>query len=115
MEEFRSTSSIIEWFRSAVETRQSIPPSYWVEAGLQLNILREHDDIQYVKLKALLAKEKQLQMTLGGSVAGAKTYIESLPEYTQLLLVEAKIARIEEFIRLAKAYGRLKSEEMRGN
>lgn len=108
-----STDSIIDWFKTSVENRDTIAPAYWLEAGLRLNLLREDDDIGLIELKQQVAQKKIVLLEGGMNATQAKMHVEGSEEYKQMLKQSAKVVRIEEFIRLSKLYSRLKNDEYR--
>lgn len=108
-----TTDSIIQWFKSSVENRDSIAPAYWLEAGLRLNLLREDDDVKLIDSKQVVAQKRIKLLEEGMNATQAKMHVEGSDEYKTMLAQSAKVVRIEEFIRLSKLYSRLKNEEMR--
>lgn len=111
----RTVNSIIEWFTEAVTNKQPITPGQWVEAGSDLNVLRSDEDDKLFELQQKVAETKVQFIKDGLSVAMAKAYTEATDDHKEMCRQRAKLARIEEFIRLAKIHARLTMEEIKGN
>ena len=110
----RSIDTIIEFFTQAVENKQPIPPTQWVEAGEFLNILIGSENDKLSLLEQNVAKEKLRMMGESKSVAETKVKIEATDIYREMKQQRNRVAQIIEFIRLAKIHARIYSDELRG-
>ena len=99
-----NTDTILDWLRERVEAKQPIPQEAWADAGFKLNILLagEHEEMERLhsvvsnkKLGIMQAQEKR-------NVAAADLEISASDDYRLMKLQEHRVARIEEFIKLAK-------------
>src|SRR5258707_1000376 len=108
-----TTDVIINWFKHAVENKEIIEPSRWIDGAQKLNALLadEHDLLWNVQQKVAQAKVALLNSEEKRNVSAVKVLIEATDEYKSLQLQKSKISRIEEFIRIAKIQARLKDTE----
>ena len=109
----RDLDSVLQWFKEAVTDKQPIAPHLWVEASQQLNILQEDEDERLCDLEQKVAQAKWGYMENGYSNAKANARVEINDIYKQMRSSEAKIKRIQEFIRIAKLQARLKDSELK--
>lgn len=115
MIETRTIDTLLEWLRKATENRESVSPSKFVEAGLYMAILmgEEHEKLSLLKQK--VAKMKLELLPVHDKVNKVTLIVEASDEYREMKNQEGKMGQIEEFIRLSKLFGRLKSEELKNN
>lgn len=115
-QELVTTDSIINYLQGKVENKEPLHASVWLDAAQKLNILigDEHDLLFDLQQKVALLKVDYYENVKEGekpNVSKAKMYIETTDEYKALHKQKAKIAAIEEFIRIAKIQARLKDTE----
>lgn len=99
-----NADTILEFFQTAVTENKALNPQIWADAAMKLNICLIHEEsrlhdarrnVAEMKLRFLDSMEKR-------SVADAEARVEATKEYENMRIQESKVARIEEFIRLAK-------------
>lgn len=112
--ELVSINSILGYLEDSVEKKIPLSPSIWVDAAQKVNMLlgEEHDKLY--DLQQMVAKVKAECITGGDSVAKADAFVRATDGYTAMKKQEAKIKRIEEFIRISKIQARLRETEYRG-
>src|SRR3990167_1948879 len=111
--ELVTVDSILDYLQSAVENKMPIPPAKWLDASAKLNVLLGAEDEEMYRLKQVVA-QKRLDIFNGQqkrNVSAAKIEIEASDEYRTMMRQDARIKRIEEFIRIAKAQARLSEGE----
>jgi hypothetical protein len=104
--------TIIETMKKWVEEKHPIPPETWLDAGLKLNVLRGDLDDNYFELESELAKLKAVYLENDMTNAKAESLVKAEDKYKEMRKALGKIKQLEEFIKLAKSYARLKNEEM---
>jgi hypothetical protein len=99
-----NTDTILDFLKQAVEAKHPIAPDVWGDAGFKLNLLLGDEHIDLENYRALVASEKLAIYKAQDkkNVAAAEMEIEASENYRQLKLQEHRVARIEEFIKLAK-------------
>lgn len=111
-----TTDTILDYLKEAVQNKESLPPTIWVEAAAKLNVLRSDEDDKLFEMQQELAKEKVrvLEAQEEKNVSAVKLRIEATDLYKASRKQSAKIEMIEEFIRIAKLQARMKATELRG-
>jgi hypothetical protein len=104
--------TIIETMKKWVEEKHPIAPTTWLDAGLKLNVLRGDLDDNYYELESELAKLKAVYLENDMTNAKAESLVKAEDKYKEMRKALGKIKQLEEFIKLAKSYARLKNEEM---
>lgn len=112
--ELSTCNSIIEWFKNQAQEKLPIDPMRYIEAAEKLNVLKSDETDTLIDLQQAVAVMK-IEILDNDKVSSteAKTRVEATGTYVQMRRQEMKVKQIEEFIRLAKLHGRLKSEELR--
>lgn len=115
MPELITTDTIMGYLQQAVEEKQVIPPSLWVEAAMKLNVLIGNETDKLYELQQQVADLKVTHITTDEkrNVSKAKVFTEASNVYKDMKKQEAKVERIQEFIRLAKIQARLRDSELR--
>lgn len=115
MNETRSIETVLKWLRDSTTSKEVIQPSQFVEAGLYMNILigEEHEKLSL--LKQQVAKIKLELLPQHDKVNKVELIVEASDIYRQMKNQEAKLKMIDEHIKIAKLFGRLKSEELKNN
>lgn len=115
MNETRSIDTLLDWLKNATESKKVIQPSQFVEAGLYMNILigEEHEKLSLLKQK--VAQMKLELLPLHDKVNKVELIVEASDTYREMKNQEAKLKMIDEHIKIAKLFGRLKSEELKNN
>jgi len=114
MEETTTINSIISWLTDVVETKRPIAPSAWIEISQKANILLGDESDKLFSLQQKIAQMKVDCMERGGTASKCKVVAEATDDFKEAQTIRAKIARIEEMIRLSKIQARMKDEEYRG-
>lgn len=109
----RTLISVMDWFQEAVRSKQPIPPSMWVDAGMQMNVLRAEYDDKLIDMECDLAKKKATLMEGDMTSAKAETLIRATDEYREIKKLSALLNRVEELIRLSKKRAQMASDELR--
>lgn len=112
--EIVSVNSILSYLQEQVERKIPLAPSIWVDAAQKINVLLGDEHDKLYDLQQVIAKVKAEYIVKGDSVAKADALVRATDIYTEMKKQEAKIKRIEEFIRIAKIQARLKETEFRG-
>jgi len=107
---------IINYLHDRIQRKEPIPPQLFLSAAEKLNILLSDEEAKYADLYQKVAQMKvdMLSNAQNSSVASAKLKVEATTEFKEMTLQRAKIARIQEHIRLAKIQSRMASDEIRG-
>lgn len=106
--------TILDFFRESVENKKVVDAHTYVDASAKLNILLSDEHDKLFILQQNVAQAKVLLIEGGKSVAQAKAIVEASDVYREMKVQQAKIERVEEFIKIGKIMSRLKSDEMRG-
>ena len=111
MDTLVTTDTILDWLKEQVEHKKQVSPHLYVDACTKLNILigDEHDKL--FDLQQKVAQERIKWIELDKSAAEAKMRVEADEIYRQYKKQEARIAQIEEAIRIAKIRAKLKDTE----
>lgn len=115
-EDLVTCDKIIAWLQSRVKEKLPIPPTVFIDAAQKLNILLGDEEAKYADLfqKVAQLKVDMLSNAQNSSVASVKLKVEATVEYREMTLQKAKIARIQEHIRLAKIQSRMANDEIKG-
>lgn len=105
--ETRTTDSVLESLKLAVENKVQFNPNIWIEGAQMLSILMGDEQDALFELQQKVAEAKVQYITDGDSVAFAKVKVEATDEYKKMQQQKAKCERIEEMIRVAKIRARL--------
>ena len=114
MENLVTTNSIIQWLKEQVEQKKPVSPTQWLEASQRLCILLGDESEELFKLQQKVAQQKVDYIEQDKSVSEAKARVEASDDYRLYCCQKAKIARIDEQIRIAKIQSRTVMEEFRG-
>jgi len=104
-----TADTILNWLQEQVETKSVINKDEWLGIAFKLNtLLLNENEIRY-DLKQKIAQKRfdiiQNQDKINKSLADAE--IETLDEYREMKIQEAKIDQILEFVRIAKKQSEL--------
>lgn len=107
--------TILDFLHEKISSKQSFPPSLWLDAAFKLNVLLGDETDLYLQLQQKVANLRMttLQDDEKRNVSRAKMYVEASDEYREMKRQEAKIDRVEEFIRLSKIQAKMKDNEFR--
>lgn len=97
-----SLDVVLSWFKEAVENKQPIPPSAFLDAATKLTVLLEDLDDELVTAEMEVNRAVRDFMLEDESAASAKIMAKGLPCYEQLLRLQAKRERVQAFCQLAK-------------
>lgn len=108
-----TADSIMAALEVMSKSKEPIDPGLWVDGAMKLTVLtgEEHDKLFDLEQKSAALRIFFLEG--GMSAAAAKMHSEASEEHKTARRQKAKIARIEEIVRLAKLRGRMASDEMR--
>lgn len=109
----RSLISVLEWFQGAVKDKNPIAPSLWVDAGMQMNVLRAEYDDKLIDMESTLAKRKAALLEGDMTAAKADILIRATDEYKDIRKLSALLKRVDEFIKLSKKRAQMASDELR--
>lgn len=107
---------ILNWFKEAVEKKEPIPPSVWLDGASKLNVLQgdEEDILFELQQKVAEIRVKCMEESDKINVSRAKVLVEATDEYKQMKKQAAKVARIQEQIRISKIQARMRDNEYGG-
>lgn len=116
LEQLVSVDSILNFLEDAVSHKKVLGAHQWLTAAQKLNVLlgNEHDKLFTLQQEVTRATVLELTSQDKRNVALAKTMVQATDIYKDMRLQEAKIKRVEEFIRIAKLQARMKNEEYQG-
>lgn len=117
MTEKVTTDTILDTMKEWVETKTPVAPSTWVDAALKLNVLMDEETDLLFDLESVVAKNKAYEMDndeYSKTAAHADTIVRASKEYKEYRKQQARVKRIEEFIRIAKKQATLRDNEMSG-
>ena len=99
-----TTDSILDWLKERTESKQAIPVDAWLDAGFKLNLLLGGEHLELENLRAIVSGKKLAiyKAQEKKNVAACDMEIEADESYRKMRLQEHRVARIEEFIKLAK-------------
>lgn len=115
MNQTRSIDTLLDWLKNATTKRESINPSQFVEAATYMVILMGEEHEKLSLLKQNVAKMKMELLKEYDKVNKVTLIVEASDTYREMKNQEARISLIEEYVRLSKLMGRLKSEELKNN
>ena len=113
-QEITTTRQIMEWLKDKVENKIPVSPGAYVDIAAKLNVLLSDEHAILFRIQQKVAQMKAELVQKGETASKTKILVEASDEYLEYQMQKALISRIEEFIRIAKLQGRLKSEEYRG-
>ena len=94
---------ILDEMKKAVEEKQIISPTNWLDWGIELNILWQDLKVEMTKYEMIYKSEIVAEMEEGKTVSGAKLIVESKSEnYKMYKYLSGRDKLIDEFIKLAK-------------
>lgn len=99
-----TTDTILIFLKEAVEAKRMLNPDIWLDAAFKLNLLLGDEHSLMEELRQEVANKKLMTLSLQEkrNVAAAELEVEASDEYRIMRLQEHKVARIEEFIKIAK-------------
>lgn len=99
-----TVDTILDFLKEAVESKRQISQDVWGDAAFKMNVLLGDEYIDLENYRALVAAEKLkiYKAQDKKNVAACDLEVETMEIYRQLKLQEHRVARIEEFIKLAK-------------
>lgn len=109
------TDNILQWMKEQSENKEPIDPFLWLQAAEKLNALIGDENDLLIELQQKVASRKVELLDGGLNASITKMRVEAMQENVECQKQRAKIAQIQEAIRLAKLHSRLKSEELRSN
>lgn len=112
MEE-NSVDSIMAVLEKWAAEKRPIDPATYLEAAMKLAALVGNEADTLFDMEQKVAKMRVELLQNGMTAAATKMHIEATDEYKLARKQRAKIDRVQENIRLAKARSRLASDEMR--
>lgn len=116
MEQQVTAEYILSAFESKITNKEVVPPHWWVDAAVKLNVLIGSENDKLFTLELNIAQKRvEILKEPKTSVAKANVICEALPEYKEMQVQKARVKQIEEFIRLAKKQATLTIEEYRAN
>ena len=117
LEQLVSVDSILDFLEDAVSHKMVLDAHQWLTAAQKLNVLlgNEHDELFELQQEITRATVLELESQEKRNVALAKTMVQASDQYREMRSQEAKIKRVEEFIRIAKLQARMKDNEYRNS
>lgn len=113
MTEKITTDTILDTMKEWVETKTPVAPSTWVDAALKIAVLMSDETDRLYDLESEVAQMKAREME-DKTAAHADTIVRASEEYKEYRKQQARVKRIEEFIRIAKKQATLRDNEMSG-
>lgn len=104
MEDKITTDTILNWFKEQVEAKRQLDPELWLEAASKLAVFLGDEEMKLYEFQQKVA-ELKLRFYNGmnkPTVSNAEMMTEATDDYKVYQQQKAKIAQIEEFIRIAK-------------
>jgi len=118
IEKLVTVDTILDYLQEAVGEKRPIEPAVFIDAAQKLNVLLGDEiDLLYTqqqKVAQMKYGHLQEQKNEKKNVSAAEAYIKTTDEYREMRVQEAKVKRIEEFVRIAKLQSRLRESEFRG-
>lgn len=115
MTEKITIDTILNYLQECVENHTPLSPATWLDASLKLNILSGNETDKLAELEMEVARKiNKILSQVGGSVAKAKMEVQATETYRDMRKLQAKVKRVEEFIRICKKVATIKDNEMRG-
>lgn len=107
---------ILDTLQTWVEEKRPIDSHTWLDACMKLTILQGEEQGKLFILQQQHSKIKYEKVELDKwSVAKAKLYVESLDSYVMEKILEAKIERITELVRISKIQARMSDDQLKQN
>lgn len=102
--EKRTIDTILRDLTAVVENREPLEPNTWIDAAFMLNLLLIEVEAEAIRADSKLsAKEDAIcEAQEKKNVSLAKLKAKGTEEWVNLHIIQAKIKRIEELIRIAK-------------
>src|SRR5947209_5300896 len=96
-----TTDLILGWLQEQVKSKRMIPREVWLDAAFKLNLLLGDEVHEAEMLRQAVAQKKYeiLKTQDKKNVAAAKIEVEASDLYRLMHEQEAKVSRIEEFIK----------------
>ncbi len=111
-DDLNTADSLLSWMHEQSVHKGPIDPQMWLSACMKLNILSSDENDKLIELEMQVAQERVALLKQVDSVAESKLLSEASPLYAEMRKQKAKVAMIEECIRLGKITARLKQEEL---
>ena len=105
---------IMGYFQEAVEKKEPMSPSLWVDAAGKLTVLLGDENDKLFDMQQEVAQLKVTRIGLGDSVAKAEATIRATDSYKYFCKQKARIEQVLEFIRVAKLRARITETEFKG-
>ena|SRR3990167_896880 len=117
METKRTVDSVIAELKKKVEDREVVHPSWWLEAAEFLNILLGDEQDNLFRLQQNIAQERKelLGHQVKRNVSECNLIVEASDQYREMRMLDAKINRVKEQIKIAKVHARLAGDELGRN
>lgn len=95
---------ILQNLSNRVAKGENIPSDVWLDYAFRLNalILTVAESLEDKRQKVAKLKLEALKEQVKRNVAAAEMVVETLPEFKEMKMEEAKLDQIKEFIRIAK-------------
>jgi hypothetical protein len=112
----KTCDTIMDELQKKVQDSTPVAPSEWVDYAQELLVLlgEEHRKLWNMAQGVAQMKIKYLEQQEKRNVSEVNMRVEATDEYREMRMQEAKVSRIEEYIRLAKHRAKMANEEMRG-
>lgn len=99
-----TSTTILQWFKNAVEEKRDLDPDLWLSAAHKLVIFLGDEEQKLYELQQEVAELKlkfynEMEKPM---VAAAEMRVEATDEFKEYRQQKAKINQLEEFIRVAK-------------
>jgi len=106
-----TSSTILQWFKEAVEEKRDLDTNLWVDAAHKLVIFLGDEEQKLYELQQQVA-EKKLEFYDAMDkpvVATAEMKVEATDIFKEFKQQKARVNQIEEFIRIAKLRAKVSS------
>jgi hypothetical protein len=103
---------ILTQMKKIVDENQVVNPAQWLDYAVRLNILKDEIEQRFYILEHNLAIKKKQLIEKDMTVAKAESYIKADEEYLKMNLIKGKIKMIDDFIKLAKKYATIQSDNI---
>lgn len=104
---------ILKTLEDWIKAKHPISANLYLEACMKLNILTGDESEKLFDLQQKVNQAKVALLEQGKTSASAKTQVEALDIYRDMLRQKAKIERIQEAIRISKIQSRVADNEYR--
>mgnify|MGYP001599187751 CR=1 FL=1 len=108
-----TVDSILETFERWSREKQPIDAHVWLDGCSKLTVLLGDEQNALYLLQQKIAQKRLEFVESGDSVAKAKLKMETTDEYVQSRMLEAKIDRVTELIRISKLQARMSDDNQR--